>query len=88
MTPWTADSGIVTADSSLYTASGYEITTQFPNVPALPGVPMLARQQTAAIVSAGATTSGQTLSLAAQLGLPPTATFGLSFDPDLTLQPL
>lgn len=48
----------------------------FPNVPALPGVPPLARLETAASVSAGASVSGETQSLAAQLGLPPTVTFG------------
>jgi hypothetical protein len=52
------------------------MSAQFPTVPALPGVPPLARLGTAAQVAAGATISGETQALAAALGLPPTVTFG------------
>jgi hypothetical protein len=54
------------------------MSIQFPTVPALPGVPALARLGTAAQVAAGATTAGLTQALAAQLGLPTTVTFGPS----------
>ena len=54
------------------------MSAQFPTVPALPGVPPLARLVTAGQVSAGASLSGQTQALAAQLGLPTTVTFGTS----------
>jgi hypothetical protein len=52
------------------------VSTQFPNVPALPGVPVLARLTTPAQTAAGGTTSGESSALAGQLGLPPTVTFG------------
>lgn len=54
------------------------MSAQFPTVPALPGVPNLARLGTAAQVSASASLSGETKVLAAALGLPTTVTFGTS----------
>jgi hypothetical protein len=76
-TQWTADSDTVTADSPTYTADGGGgSSTQYPSVPALPGVPVLARLQTAAQVAAGASVSGQSASLATLLGLPQGVTFG------------
>lgn len=54
------------------------MSAQFPTVPALPGVPNLARLGTAAQVSASASLSGETQALAAALGLPTTVTFGTS----------
>jgi hypothetical protein len=54
------------------------MSAQFPTVPALPGVPPLARLATAAQVAAGASLSGETQALAAALGLPTTVTFGTS----------
>jgi hypothetical protein len=83
---WTADSD-VTADSSLFTASGSGPTT-FPTVPALPGVPNLVRAETAASVAAGASISGELQALSAQLGLPPIS-FGPGADfSSLQLKPL
>lgn len=64
------------------------MSAQFPAVPALPGVPPLARLATSAVVSAGATIAGETQALAAQLGLPSTVTFGPSFFSGLGLQSL
>jgi hypothetical protein len=93
-TVWTADSPVVTADSPLYTASGsvgsgIQVSAQFPNVPALLGVPDLARMATAAVVSAEATVAGETQALSAQLGLPITIAFGTNaFYSGLGLQPL
>lgn len=54
------------------------MSAQFPTVPALPGVPNLARSVPAAQVSAGASLTGETKALAAALGLPTTVTFGTS----------
>jgi hypothetical protein len=65
------------------------MSAQFPNVPALPGVPPLARLTTAAQTFAGASLAGETQALASQLGLPPTVTFGTdSLYSGLDLQPL
>lgn len=65
------------------------MSTQFPTVPALPGVPNLARLIPSAQVSASGTITGETQALAAQLGLPPTVTFGTSaLFAGLGLQPL
>lgn len=90
--PWTADSGSITADSDFYTASGYgpvAPSPQYPSVPALPGVPPLARLQTSAMVSAGATVAGESQLLAAQLGLPTGTVFGTdALYVGLGLQPL
>lgn len=65
------------------------MSAQFPTVPALPGVPQLARLVPAAQVAAGASLSGETRALAAALGLPTTVTFGTSqLFSGLGLQPL
>lgn len=65
------------------------MSTQFPTVPPLPGVPNLARLVPAAQVAASATQSGATRALAAALGLPTTVTFGTSqLFAGLGLQPL
>jgi hypothetical protein len=58
-------------------------------VPALPGVPPLARLATPAIVAAGATVGGLTAAVAAQLGLPATIALGSNaFYSGLGLTPL
>lgn len=54
------------------------MSAQFPTVPALPGVPPLARLGTAAQIAAGASISGETVALATALGLPTNVTFGTS----------
>lgn len=54
------------------------MSAQFPTVPALPGVPNLARLQTAAIVAASGSPTGETQLLAQALNLPPTVVFGTS----------
>lgn len=88
---WTVDSSGIRVDSSLYTADGSgpnPPSPQFPNVPALPGVPNLARLVPAAVVAAQATDQGETMALAAQLGLP-TITIGPNaFYGGLGLSPL
>jgi hypothetical protein len=62
---------------------------QFPNVPALPGVPVLARLAPAAVVAAGATIAGETRAMAAALGLPATIVLGTNaFYAGLVLSPL
>ncbi len=52
------------------------MSAQFPNVPALPGVPQLARQITSAVSAAQATVSGINQAIAIQLGLPSSTMFG------------
>jgi hypothetical protein len=65
------------------------MSAQFPTVPALPGVPVLARLGTPAQVAAGATIAGLTQALSTQLNLPTTITFGTStFASGLGLQSL
>lgn len=89
--PWTADSDSITADSDYYTASGYGAggSPQYPDVPAMAGVPLLARLQPAAVVAAQASGAGLNTALTAALGLPPSVTFGLNPDfSSLGLQPL
>jgi hypothetical protein len=87
---WSADSSVVTADSGIFTADGSSVSlAQFPNVPALPGVPALARRQTAAVVAAAATTTGETQAIALQLGLPTSIVLGSNaFYSGLALSPL
>jgi hypothetical protein len=64
------------------------VSVQYPNVPALPGVPSLARLQTPAQVAAGATMVGENLALSQALGLPPGTVFGSSaLYSGLALQP-
>jgi len=64
------------------------MSTQFPTVPALSGVPLLARQQTTSQVSAQTTTPGVNLALTGQLGLPDTVVFGITpLFSGLNLQP-
>jgi len=86
--PFTADSD-VTADSSITVDNPPGFSAQYPNVPAMAGVPLLARQQTAAVVSAAASGPGLNAALAAQLGLPPGTVFGSSsLYTGLNLEPL
>lgn len=90
-TDWTADSDTITADSDTSVdnpPTGFNVA-QYPNVPAMPGVPVLARQQTAAVVAAAASGAGLNAAIAAQLGLPADSVFGSNaLYAGLGLQPL
>jgi hypothetical protein len=85
---FTADSSI-TADSGVTVDNPAFTSAQYPNVPPMPGVPVLARLQTTAAVNAAASQAGIAAALAAQLGLPAGSVFGSSaLYAGLGLQPL
>jgi len=64
------------------------MSTQFPTVPALSGVPLIARNLTPSAVTAQTTTPGINLALTGQLGLPDTVVFGITpIFSSLNLQP-